>query len=125
MIDYTQIDCCSGDEQYDAFIDCYGNKSLELTRGVLKENGIYLTVEPFPGAFTEPILNLGRRQKGMVVVVQNKIEQLRELVQLIESGSVQAVVQKVYSATEIHKAFEQLETHHTRGKLAVRILGEL
>jgi len=125
MIDYTQIDCCSGTEQYDAFIDCYGNKSLSLTRSVLKEDGIYLTVEPFPGAFIDPILNLGRRQKSMVVVVQNKIKQLREVCRLIEDGAVQTVVQQVYPATEIHRAFETLETHHTRGKLAVRILGEL
>ena len=125
MIDYTQIDCCSGSEQYDAFIDCYGDKSLSLTHSVLKEAGIYLTVEPFPGAFTEPILNLGRQKKSMVVVVQNKIEQLQEVCRLIEDGSVQTVVQQVYPATEIHRAFEALETHHTRGKLAVRILGEL
>jgi NADPH:quinone reductase-like Zn-dependent oxidoreductase len=125
MIDYTQIDCCSGTEKYDAFIDCYGNKSLALTRSVLKEDGIYLTVEPFPGAFIDPVLNLGRRQKAMVVVVQNKTIQLQEVCRLIESGAVQAVVQQVYPATEIHKAFEMLETKHTRGKLSVRILGEL
>ena len=124
-LDYAETDCCSGPSKYDAFIDCYGNKSLEKTRGVLRDDGVYLTVEPFPGAFVDPVLNLGRQPRGMVVVVQNKIKQLEEVARLIESGVIQAVVQSVFPATEIHSAFEQLESHHTRGKLAVRILGEL
>ena len=124
-IDYEQTDCCTGSEQYDAFIDCYGNKSLTKTDAVIKDNGIYLTVDPFPGAFIFPVLNLGRRKRSMVVVVQNKAHQLREICQLIETGTLRPVVQRVYPATEIHEAFVMLETHHTRGKLAVRILGEL
>ncbi len=125
VLDYEQTDCCAGPQRYDAFIDCYGNKSLEQTRNVLKDDGVYLTVEPFPGAFIDPVLNLGRRPRGMVVVVQNKRVQLEDVCHMITEGTVQAVVQQVFSATEIHAAFEQLETHHTRGKIAVRISGEL
>ena len=125
VLDYEQTDCCAGPNTYDAFIDCYGNKSLEKTRPVLKDDGTFLTIEPFPGAFIDPVLNWGRRPRGMVVVVQNKPAQLEEVCRLITEGTIQAVVQQVFSATEIHAAFEQLETHHTRGKLAVRILGEL
>ncbi len=124
-IDYEQTDCCQGSTQYDAFIDCYGNKSLVKTAGVLKENGIYLTVQPFPGAFIFPWMNIGRKQRSMVVVVQNKQEQLQEICRLIATEGLKPIVQQVYPATEIHDAFSMLETHHTRGKLAVRILGEL
>ena len=124
-IDYAQTDCCAGSVQYDAFIDCYGNKSLAETDAVLKDNGIYLTVDPFPGAFLFPVQNLVRRKRSMVVVVQNKANQLQEVCRLIEAGAVRPIVQRVYPATEIHEGFAMLETHHTRGKLAVRILGEL
>ena len=124
-IDYTKDNCCAGDVSYDAFLDCRSNLSLHKVKNVLKPKGVYVTLEPLPSLVTDPFMNLLSAQKGRVVLLQNKQNQLLEIKRLIEAGVLKTFVHAKLSAKEITQAFEILESKRTRGKLSVKILDEL
>ena len=50
--------------------------------------------------------------------------ELAEITKLIEAGKIKPAVGQVMPLTEAVKASQQAETHHTRGKLVLKIAEE-
>ncbi|MEZ4852465.1 MAG: NAD(P)-dependent alcohol dehydrogenase [Bacteroidia bacterium] len=121
IIDYTQTDMLKLDQKFDMFYDVYGNKSLAKTRHLLNHGGTYVSTIPWPANFQAQFLSMFSSVKGKVVLVKSRTSDLDELRQLIESGQLKPVVDKVYPLAEGRAAQEYLETRRARGKVVLRV----
>ncbi len=62
-----------------------------------------------------------RGARGVGIAVHPDSEDLAEIARLIDAGKIKPVVTEVLPLREAVKALEQAETHHTRGKLVLKI----
>lgn len=121
VLDYNEVDCCELDRRFDAFLDCYCNRSFAAARKVLTADGVFVSLAVNAGLLGQPVLNLFRSQACRSVVVRSNGMQLGEIAGWIEAGRLRVEVQAVYPSEGLHEAFASLETKHTRGKIAVEL----
>jgi len=62
--------------------------------------------------------------RGTSVWSRPEGNQLAEITKLIEAGKIKPIVSQVLPLTDAVKAVQQAETHHTRGKLVLKIAEE-
>ena len=51
-------------------------------------------------------------------------DQLDEITKLVEAGKIKPIITQVLPLTDAAKADAQAETHHTRGKIVLKIADE-
>ena len=56
--------------------------------------------------------------------LEKEANELAEITQLIEAGKIKAIVSEALPLTDAVKASQQTETHHTRGKIVLKIAEE-
>ena len=49
---------------------------------------------------------------------------LEELTKLIEAKQITPIVSETFALSDIAKAHQQIETHHTRGKIVLKVAAE-
>jgi NADPH:quinone reductase-like Zn-dependent oxidoreductase len=130
VIDYTQQDFTASGERYDLIVDIAATKPWRRVRRVLKPGGTYVLVgSPITNPLTGPFAKTGRmwlasRFGGgrfvFFIATFNKpdLETLREL---LASGTVRPVIERVYPFEEIVDALEYLGEGHARAKLVVTL----
>ena len=128
VIDYTQEDFTRSGDRYDAIVDIAGSRPWSELRRVLEPNGTVVMVGAAGGGrLIGPLGKLARmwlasrrgsRRAVFFVAKFNKpdMETLRELV---ESGRVRPVVERVYPFAEIGEALRSMGEGHGRAKLVV------
>jgi NADPH:quinone reductase-like Zn-dependent oxidoreductase len=62
--------------------------------------------------------------RGASIAVRPNAEEQGEITKLIEAKKVKPVVTQVLPLTEAVKALQQAATHHTRGKMVLRVAEE-
>jgi NADPH:quinone reductase-like Zn-dependent oxidoreductase len=62
--------------------------------------------------------------RGSSVSSHPDSNELAEITRLIEAGKIKPIVTEVLPLTDAVKASQQAETHHTRGKLVLKIADE-
>jgi NADPH:quinone reductase-like Zn-dependent oxidoreductase len=62
--------------------------------------------------------------RGVSVSVKPDADDLREITKLIEEKKIKPVVTQTLPLAEAAKALQQAATHHTRGKLVLKIADE-
>lgn len=121
VIDYTQEDFTQKEQRYDLIFDVVAKLSFGDCRPVLGQKGIYVTT-----AFS-PILALGglwasiSGDKQMVPFLAkppNK-EELVVMKELLEAGTVTAVIDRRYTLREVPDALRYLGEGHARGKVVI------
>jgi NADPH:quinone reductase-like Zn-dependent oxidoreductase len=128
-IDYTKDDFTQGAQRYDLIIDNVANHSLSKVRRVLEPDGTYIMVggpsgrwiDPLPRALGASIVSRFVSQDMRFFISELKKEDLALLAELMESGKVKPVVDKVYPLDEIQAAMTYLETGRARGKVVITI----
>jgi NADPH:quinone reductase-like Zn-dependent oxidoreductase len=119
VISYEQEDFTKRDERYDLILDIVA-RSWRARSAVLTPTGRYvmaggkpmralglLAISPF----------VGRRLKMYITKpAQEGLEQIRDLIQ---SGAVTPVVDRVYSLEDASRAIEHVARGHTRGKVVI------
>ena len=128
VIDYTKEDFTRGDRRYDLILDNVSNHSLSDLRRVLAPTGILV---PNGGRFDKRwFASGGRLIVGMVMfrfvsqtlrtfIQSTKREDLLELKQLIEAGSVTPVIDRAYPLSETAAAIGHVGDGHARGKTVI------
>jgi NADPH:quinone reductase-like Zn-dependent oxidoreductase len=99
VIDYTQEDFSQRGETYDVIFDAVGKCPASQARRALTSNGIFLSV-------------LGSSGK-------EKVEDLNFLKELIESGKVKTVIDRVYPLEQIVEAHRYVEQGHKKGNVVI------
>ena len=119
-IDYTKTKFEDVAKDVDVVFDTVGRDTLARSYPLVKKGGIVTTIVSRPDP--AQLEKFGIR--GSSVWSHPDGNELAEITTLIEAGKIKPVVGQVMPLTEAVKASEQAETHHTRGKLVLKIAEE-
>jgi len=131
VIDYTKQDFTSGGDRYDVIVDIGGTQPWRKLRRILTSTGTLVIVgsqkrnNPLIGPLghilrTALASRLSRQKAKFFIAKFNKpdMETLREL---LESGEMKSVIERVYPFAQIAEALEYMGEGHARAKLVVTL----
>jgi NADPH:quinone reductase-like Zn-dependent oxidoreductase len=119
-VDYTKTKFEDVAKDVDVVLDSVGKDTLARSYGVVRKGGIITTLVAQPDQ--SELDKHGIR--GAAISVKPNASELAEITKLIEEKKVKPVVSQVLPLTEAVKAQEQAATHHTRGKIVLRVADE-
>ena len=119
-IDYTKTKFEDMAKDVDAVLDPVGRDTLARSYGVVKKGGIVMSLVARP----DPVELEKRGIRGAAISVHADAEDLAEIARLIDTRKIKPVVTQVLPLSEAIAAQRQAETHHTRGKVVLRIADE-
>jgi NADPH:quinone reductase-like Zn-dependent oxidoreductase len=119
-IDYTKTKFEDVAKDVDVVVDTVGRDTLARSYGVVKKGGIVTTIVARPDP--AQLEKFGIR--GSSVWSHPDGDELAEITKLIEAGKIKPVVSQVIPIADAIKASQQAETHHTRGKIVLKIAEE-
>jgi NADPH:quinone reductase-like Zn-dependent oxidoreductase len=119
-VDYTKTKFEDVAKDVDVVLDSVGKDTLARSYGVVRKGGIIATLVAEPNQ--AELEKHGIR--GAAISVKPNASELAEITKLIEEKKVKPVVSQVLPLTEAVKAQEQAATHHTRGKIVLRVADE-
>ena len=122
VIDYTKEDFTKSDEKYDFVFNVVGKTTFSQCKGILTPKGIYLDnmmeIKDFLKVLWTSIVG-GKKIKGGVST--ERAENLKFFIELIESGKLEPVIDKVYPLESTAEAFQYVEQGHKRGNVIITI----
>jgi NADPH:quinone reductase-like Zn-dependent oxidoreductase len=116
-IDYTQQRFEDVARNIDIVLDPIGGDTQERSWQVLKKGGALLSIVQPPSA--EKAKELGVR--AAFVASHPNGAQLTAIAEVIDSGNLKAVVNRILPLTEVRRAHELSQTGHTHGKIVLRV----
>jgi NADPH:quinone reductase-like Zn-dependent oxidoreductase len=119
-VDYTESRFEDVAKDVDAVLDPVGNETLARSYGVVKKGGIVMSLVARP----DPTEIRKRDIRGAAISVHPDAEDLAEIARLIDAGKIKPIVAQVLPLSEAIAAQRQAATHHTRGKVVLRIADE-
>ena len=103
-----------------AVLDPIGKETLARSYNVIKKGGIVMSLVARP----DPAELEKHGIRGAGISVHPDAEDLAEIAQLIDAGKIKPIVTQVLPLNEAIAAQQQAATHHTRGKVVIRIAEE-
>lgn len=119
-IDYTKQKFEEIGKDVDCVLDPVGKDTLARSYALVKKGGIILALVARPDP--EELKKRGIRAAG--IWVKPNARDLAQIAQLIDTGKIKPIVTQVRPLSEAVAAEQQAETHHTRGKIVLRIADE-
>jgi 2-desacetyl-2-hydroxyethyl bacteriochlorophyllide A dehydrogenase len=119
-IDYAKQKFEEVAKDVDCVLDPVGKDTLARSYAVMKKGGIILALVAQP----DPEELKKHEIRAVGVWVKPNAKDLSEIAQLIDAGKIKPVVTQVRPLSEAIAAEQQAETHHTRGKVVLRIADE-
>lgn len=131
VIDYSKEDFTKGDQRYDVIFDNVGNHSFSDRRRVLTPNGVCVlagiggaglhreTWGRIAGTFKADLLSRFGGQKFVRYGTATNKEDLKFLSDLMQTGKVTPVIDRMYKLSETAEAMRYYETGSARGKIAI------
>lgn len=116
--------------RYDVVVDIGGSSALGRLRRVLEKQGTLVIVGGEGGgrwfggigrSLLAPLQSPFVSQQLKMRVPQERHQDMRELVSLVEHGKVMPAIDRVYSLTEAARAIEYLAEGKVRGKVVVDV----
>jgi NADPH:quinone reductase-like Zn-dependent oxidoreductase len=132
VIDYTREDIADGGRRYDVILDTGGNRPLRQLRRALTPRGTLVII----GGETDGrwlggsdrqlravmLSSFTSQHLSTLLCSENKAD-LIALTEMIESGQVTPVIDKVYPLSETIAAIRYMRDGHARGKVVIDISG--
>jgi NADPH:quinone reductase-like Zn-dependent oxidoreductase len=129
VIDYAREDFTRSGPRYDLILDMAGTHSLSECRRALTSRGTYVVVgapsgrwlagpDRFVKALVLSPLVSQRMVPFVAVPSQNDLVVLRDL---LEAGTIKAVIDRVYGLSEVPQAIGYVEGGHARGKVVITL----
>jgi NADPH:quinone reductase-like Zn-dependent oxidoreductase len=119
-IDYTTTKFEDVVKDVDVVLNCVRADALSRSYGVVKKGGVIVSITDEPDQ-TECAKH-GLRCSRLGAHPDAKV--LEELTKLIEAHKVRPIVSQTFPLSEAVKAHEQIETHHTLGKIVLKVTEE-
>jgi NADPH:quinone reductase-like Zn-dependent oxidoreductase len=119
-VDYTKQKFEDVAKDVDAVLDSVGKDTLERSYGVLKKGGFIATL----------VAQLDQAEldkhgiHGASISVKPNAGELSEITKLIDEKKIKPIVSLVLPLSDAVKAQEQAATHHTRGKIVLKVSEE-
>ncbi|MEE8588990.1 MAG: NAD(P)-dependent alcohol dehydrogenase [Sulfurimonadaceae bacterium] len=123
VIDYTQEDFTKNGQQYDLILDMQAHHSIFDCKRSLLPNGIYAFVggtdtRALQAIFLGPLISMtGSKKMGLLLHKPNK--DLALMIELIKSGKVTAVVDRLYPLSKAAEAMRYFGEGHKKGKIVI------
>ena len=130
VIDYTKEDFVNLPERYDVMLENVGNKTPHELQSVLNAKGRSIGVGAphdlsmiglLAGAVTAMRLSMFSDRKVTSFVAKGNADDLAFIGNLIASGELTPVIDRVYDLNESADAMRYLEEGHARGKVIVKV----
>jgi NADPH:quinone reductase-like Zn-dependent oxidoreductase len=119
-IDYTKTKFEEVAKDVDVVFDTVGRDTLARSYPLVKTGGIVTTIASQPDQAQLDKYGI----RGTSVWSHPDANELAEITKLIEAGRIKPIVSQTFPLTAAVKATQQAETHHTRGKLVLKIAEE-
>lgn len=119
-IDYTKTKFEEVAKDVDVVLDPVGKDTLVRSYGVVKKGGIIVSL----------VSSIDKAEldkhgiRGTPLAAKPNAGELAEITKLIDEKKIKPIVTQVMPLTDAMKADEQAATHHTRGKIVIRIADE-
>lgn len=102
IIEYDKDDYLNSERKYDYIFDAVGKMPHKSCKHLLKKNGKYVTVAGLDTA-------------------SEKIEQLKLLKEMYESGDLKTHIDRTYSLEEIKEAHRYVDTGRKKGNVVIQV----
>jgi NADPH:quinone reductase-like Zn-dependent oxidoreductase len=119
-VDYTKTKFEDVAKDVDAVLDPVGKDTLARSYGVVKKGGIVMSLVARP----DPAELQKHKIRGTGIASHPDANDLTEIAQLIDAGKIKPMVTEILPLTDAVKAQQQAATHHTRGKIVLRVAEE-
>ncbi|PYL41655.1 MAG: NADPH:quinone reductase [Verrucomicrobia bacterium] len=119
-IDYTKQKFEEIAHDVDLVLDPVGRDTLARSYGVVKKGGIVVTIV----SRCDQAELKKHEIRGASLSSHPDSGELGEITKLIDGGKIKPIVTEVLPLTDAAKADAQAETHHTRGKIVLKIADE-
>ena len=119
-IDYSRQKFEEIARDVDAVLDPVGKDTLARSYGVVRKGGIVMSLVTHP----DPAEIEKHGIRGAAISVHPDAKDLADIAQMIEAGKIRPVITQVVTLKEAISAQQQAATHHTRGKLVLKIADE-
>ena len=116
-IDYTKQKFEDVAKDVDVVLDSVGKDTLARSYGVVKKGGFIASLVAKPDQAELDKYGI----RGAPISVKPNASELAEITKLIDEKKIKPIVSQVLPLTEAVKAQEQAATHHTRGKIVLKI----
>jgi len=116
-IDYTKQKFEDVAKDVDVVLDSVGKDTLARSYGVVKKGGFIASLVAKPDQAELDKHGI----RGAPISVKPNASELAEITKLIDEKKIKPIVSQVLPLTEAVKAQEQAATHHTRGKIVLKI----
>jgi NADPH:quinone reductase-like Zn-dependent oxidoreductase len=116
-IDYTTTKFEDVAKDIDVVLNCVRADALSRSYGVVKKGGIIVSITDEPDK-TECAKH-GIRGNRLGAHPDSKV--LEELTKLIEARKMTPIVSQTFPLADASKAHQQIETHHTLGKIVLKV----
>jgi NADPH:quinone reductase-like Zn-dependent oxidoreductase len=127
VIDYTREDFTENGKTYDIVFDTVGKCSFSKCKGSLSDEGIYLTTVPTPAIMFQALwpAKCGSKKVKFVAAglrpAREKVKDLVFLTNLIETGKIKPVIDRVYPLEQMAEAHRYVEKGHKKGNIAITV----
>ena len=118
FVDYTNEKFEDTVKDMDVVFDIVGGNNPLRSVNVLKEGGRLVAIA---GGITEEVKQLAesRKIKAWPYLVKSNGDDMEQIAELMEAGTIKAYIFKEYTFEEMAEAHLQIETGKTRGKIVV------
>jgi NADPH:quinone reductase-like Zn-dependent oxidoreductase len=128
VIDYTKEDFTQSGQRYDLLLDIAGNHTWKEYKRVLVPTANFVIVGakkgnpvigPLGHVLKLKLATIGASQKVSFFIAQFNREDLTILRDMIETGKIKPVVEKIYPLAQTVEAMRHLGTGHAQGKIVL------
>lgn len=125
VVDYQQQDFTKNGHRYDLILDLVASHSIFDYRRSLNGDGIYLMVggtvpHLLQTLFMGSLLSLFSKKK-MRVLAHKPNKEAQEILDLVESGKMVAVIDQCFPLQQTAEAFSYFGDGHAKGKVVITI----
>jgi len=125
VVDYTVEDFTQSNQNYDVIFDAVGVSSFSRCKNSLKENGLYLHTLPKLEILLLMLwTSLWDGKKVKMEGAPAKLENLKDLKEMIEAEKLKTIIDRTYPLEEIVEAFKHVEGGHKKGNVAITVITE-
>ena len=122
VIDYKKEDFTKQDKSYDIIFDIVGKASFVDTLNLVTTNGCYIIGNSnISKKLLARTLRFKGRRRIIMGTADHKSERLIFLRNLIESGKIKAVVDKIFPLESIVDAHKYVEANLKKGNLVIKV----
>jgi len=122
FIDYTKESFATEDRKYDVIFDMVAGSSYSECIQALSPNGRYLSGNPRLSVMLRSVLTTRFTNKtARFAFAGETIEELRDLKEMIESGKIRSIVDRVYPMSQAADAHARVETEQRLGAVVIAI----